>query len=145
MHVIAMSNRWGWLGRASQIGLAVFGVAVAVSSCKRSEGTQGDAGTAASADSQRVGSCDRVSATGTCSEYKGAYLTQNELLLTSSCGKLGGTFVYAECPNTSGVGACTFTTGEVRKFYGTGASAWEPDRAQKECERSFHGVWKARF
>jgi hypothetical protein len=92
----------------------------------------------------RVGSCDRASSTGTCSEYGGTYLAQNEILLTSSCGKLGGTFVYAECPNTSVVGACTLSTGEVRKFYATGASGYEPDRARKECESSFHGSWQAR-
>ncbi|MBX3206153.1 MAG: hypothetical protein KF764_13870 [Labilithrix sp.] len=93
---------------------------------------------------ERVGSCDRAPSTGTCSEYAGAYLVSNEVLLTSSCSRLGGTFVYAECPNTSVVGACTLSTGEVRKFYGTGASAYEPERARQECEGSFRGSWQAR-
>ncbi len=92
----------------------------------------------------RVGSCDRSSSTGTCSQYAGSYLSQNEVLLTSSCSKLGGTFVYAECPNTSVIGACTLSTGEVRKFYGTGASAYEPEPAQKECETSYRGTWASR-
>jgi len=93
---------------------------------------------------QRIGSCDRGASTGTCSEYVGTYLTQNELLLTSSCSKLGGTFVYAECPNTSVVGACTLSTGEIRKFYGTGASAYDAARAKKECETSYRGSWESR-
>jgi hypothetical protein len=116
---------------------------IALVACDHSSASSGgsDAGAAASG---RIGSCDRAASTGTCSEYRGTYLTENEILLTSSCGKLGGTFVYAECPNTSVVGACTLSTSEVHTFYGTGASAYEPDRARKECEASFHGAWKAR-
>jgi hypothetical protein len=52
--------------------------------------------------------------------------------------------VYAECPNTSVVGACTLSTGEVRKFYGTGGAAFEPDRARSECLTSYRGAWQAR-
>jgi len=93
---------------------------------------------------ERIGSCDRGSLTGTCSEYAGTYLAQNEILLTSSCAKLGGTFVYAECPNTSVVGGCVLSTGEIRKFYGTGASAYAAEQAQRECETSFRGSWTPR-
>lgn len=111
------------------------------SSAKASaEGGAGDA----FAPRARVGSCDRGSTTGTCSEYDGTYLAQNEVLLTSSCTKLGGTFVYAECPNTSVVGDCKLATGESRKFYGTGSSAFDAERARKECETTFRGSWRAR-
>jgi hypothetical protein len=102
-----------------------------------------DAGDFRGPTPQRIGSCDRAPTTGTCSEYGGPYLVQNEALLTASCARLGGTFVYAECPNTSNVGSCTLSTGEVRKFYGTGASAFEPERARTECEKTCRGAWQA--
>jgi hypothetical protein len=128
---------------------AAAGIAflVALAACKGSSSSS--SGTSAAGDGgppppTRTGSCDRVPATGTCSEYDGAYLAKNEGLVTSTCAKLGGTFVWAECPNTSVVGACTLSTSEVRKFYGTGGAAYEPDRARTECERTFHGSWKAR-
>lgn len=124
--------RWVALGIALVLG------------CQRTTATEGgDGGGALRAGPSRIGSCDRGQSTGTCSEYAGTYLEQNQLLLTSSCSKLGGTFVYAECPNTSVVGACTLSTTEVRKFYGTGAAAYEADRAKSECEKSFRGTWVA--
>lgn len=116
-------------------------------SCSRSIGSENnDAGDVRASTNApvRIGSCDRAEMTGTCSEYAGSYLTGNEVFLTSSCGKLGGTFVYAECPNTSVVGACTLSTGEVRKFYATGSAAFTPDRAQSECLTAFRGSWKTR-
>ena len=64
------------------------------------------------------------------------------MMLTSSCGKLSGTFVYAACPNTSIVGACTLSTGEVRTFYASGSAPWDAARAKKECETSFSGAWR---
>jgi hypothetical protein len=67
---------------------------------------------------------------------------QNEGFLTSSCQKLSGTFVYAECPNTSLVGACTLSTGEVRRFYATGGAGWEVDRAKSECD-ALRGSFKS--
>ena len=117
-----------------------------LSACDRAPASSGPDASAASSSPRatRIGSCDRASLTGTCSEYNGTYLAQNEILLTSSCSKLGGTFVYAECPNTSIVGACTLSTGEIRKFYGTGSSAYEPEHARKECETSYRGSWTAR-
>ena len=82
-----------------------------------------------------MGSCDRVGSLGTCSEYAGAYLAQNEMVITSTCAKVNGTFVYAPCPNTSIVGACTLSTGEVRRFYsGASANAYTAARAKSECE-----------
>lgn len=113
-------------------------------------GCRGSSATAAADDGgapsavARVASCDRASVTGTCSEYEGSYLAQNENLLKASCAKLGGTYVLAECPNTSVIGSCKLSTGESRKFYGTGASAYEPDRARKECEATFRGAWQPR-
>ncbi|MBX3201036.1 MAG: hypothetical protein KF894_23045 [Labilithrix sp.] len=126
--------------------LCITSMVVALVACDRSAASSGDDGGGATRAQApgRLGSCDRAPTTGTCSEYAGAYLAQNEVLLTSSCSRLGGTFVYAECPNTSVVGACTLSTGEVRKFYGTGASAYEPERARQECESSFNGAWQAR-
>jgi hypothetical protein len=79
---------------------------------------------------------------GTCSEYGGTYLAQNEILVKSSCAKLGGTWVAAECPNTSVVGGCTLSSGEVRKYYGTGTSAYDVDRAKSECATTLHGSWR---
>lgn len=129
--------------------LCITSMAAALMACDRSSTSSGSAGSDngvatrdASASRQRIGSCDRAPSTGTCSEYSGAYLVQNEILLTSSCAKLGGTFVYAECPNTSVVGSCTLSTGEVRKFYGTGSAAYEPERARSECEGSYRGAWR---
>jgi len=123
-------------------------IGLLASACDRAPASSTSGGTTSpqpdAAAPARVGSCDRASSTGTCSEYIGAYLAQNEILLTSSCARLGGTFVYAECPNTSVIGACTLSTGEVRKFYGTGASAYDSERAQKECATSYHGAWTPR-
>lgn len=129
--------------------VCITSMALALMACDRAPASAtSDGGTASSRREleapQRIGSCDRGSSTGTCSEYAGTYLAQNELLLTSSCSRLGGTFVYAECPNTSVVGACTLSTGEIRKFYGTGASAYDAERARKECETSYRGSWEAR-
>jgi hypothetical protein len=91
----------------------------------------------------RIGSCDRVPAMSLCSEYSGGYLAQNEAVLSSTCGKLGGAFVSAECPNTNVLGSCTLSTGEVRKFYASGKVAYDAPRAQKECEGSYRGKWAA--
>lgn len=102
-----------------------------------------DAGAHTTSTVVRVGSCDRVSTAGVCSEYSGNYLSSNEVMLTASCGKLAGTFVYAECPNTSLVGACTLSTGEVRRFYGGGSAPWTADKAQVECEGpNYRGTWR---
>jgi hypothetical protein len=79
-----------------------------------------------------------------CSEYSGAYLAQNEAVLSSTCAKLGGAFVSAaECPNTNPLGSCALATGEVRKFYSSGAAAWDAARAEKECTGSYKGKWSA--
>ncbi len=125
--------------RSSTVVLALVLVA-----CSRSSEGSADAGKGTAAASGKVGSCDRSAAVGTCSEYAPDYLAQNESLVTQSCTRLGGTFVYAECPNTSIVGACRLSTGESRKFYGTGGSAYDPERARKECETTFHGSWQGR-
>lgn len=98
--------------------------------------------TSASAAPARIASCDRVAAMSYCAEYTGAYLAQNELALSGSCKKLGGAFVFAECPNTSVLGACTLPTGEVRKLYAGGEAPFDPARAKKECDASYHGAWK---
>lgn len=91
----------------------------------------------------RTGSCDRVPAMSVCSEYSGGYLAQNEPVLTAACAKLAGTFVPAECPNTAVLGTCVLATSEVRKFYASGGAAYDAARAQKECEGSYRGKWKA--
>lgn len=133
---------------APSAALSIALLLASTSACSRTSSTDAtssdDAGRATSTtpSPSRVGSCDRVVATGTCSEYTGTYLAQNEVLLTSTCAKLGGTWVYAECPNTSVVGKCTLSTTEVRKFYGTGAASYEPDKAKTECETSFRGTWQ---
>jgi hypothetical protein len=102
----------------------------------------GGAGDAVAAP--RFASCDRSATMGLCSEYEGEYLAHNEALLTGSCARLGGTFVAAECPNTSIVGACRLRTSEHRKFYGTGSAAYAPERARMECEAVLRGMWQPR-
>ncbi|HVJ94617.1 MAG TPA: hypothetical protein VM580_32750 [Labilithrix sp.] len=116
----------------------------AFAGCNRASDSRANDGGApvTSVPPRGVASCDRGQSMGTCSEYGRTYLAANELLLKSSCGKLGGTFVHAECPNTSVVGSCTLSTGEVRKFYGTGSNAYVPERARSECETSFRGTWQ---
>jgi len=104
----------------------------------------GAATTRTTSATTRIASCERTAVTGTCSEYAGNHLAKNEVFLASSCAKLGGTFVYAECPNTSVIGDCTLSTSEVRKFYGTGASAWDPERARSECTGALGGSWQPR-
>lgn len=91
--------------------------------------------------SSRIVSCDRVPATSLCSEYSGTYLTQNEAVLSSTCGKLGGAFVPAECPNTSVLGSCTLSTTEVRKFYGSSGGTFDAAKAESECTTSYKGKW----
>ena len=113
-------------------------ISLAVLSCDAASKEQkNDAGVAraTSGSTARIGSCDRVGALGTCSEYAGTYLAQNEMVITSTCSKVNGTFVYAPCPNTSIVGACTLSTGEVRRFYsGTSSNPYTAPRAKSECE-----------
>ena len=76
-----------------------------------------------------------------CSEYSGGYLAQNEAVIRSGCVKLGGTFVAAECPNTNVLGSCALSTPEDRKFYGSGAAAYDVARAEKECTGPYKGKW----
>jgi hypothetical protein len=97
----------------------------------------------AAAPPTRIGSCDRVASVSVCSEYTGAYLSQNEASITSSCKRLGGSFAYAECQNTVVLGSCRLPTTEVRKFYGSGATPYDAAGAQKECDVLFGGTWSA--
>jgi hypothetical protein len=128
---------------------AVVVLSSAVGSCRCGGGDGGgtasvDAGTATvltATASSRVLSCDRITPASVCSEYTGSYLAQNEAVLTATCGKLGGTFAYAECPNSSVLGTCVLATGEARKFFGTGGAPYDPARAKKECESSYKGKW----
>ena len=133
------------------VSLALALVALhATSGCARCNEGESGAGGAPSASVavathtvSRTGSCDRVTAMSVCSEYSGAYLAQNEAVLSSSCGKLGGAFVGAECPNTAVLGSCVLATGEVRKFYASGAAAYDAPRAEKECTGPYKGQWSA--
>jgi hypothetical protein len=123
-------------------------LAAAVASCSRSSGEVGAADARTDTDGgastrARLGSCDRVAAMSVCSEYGGGNLAQNEAVLSAGCTKLAGTFTAAECPNTAVLGACLLATGEVRKFYASGKAAYDPARAQKECEGSYRGKWSA--
>jgi hypothetical protein len=95
----------------------------------------------ASTTGGRRGSCDRVAATSVCSEYSGSWLSQNEAMITSGCTKNKGTFVYAECPNTSLVGSCTLATGEIRRYYASGGAPYDVDRAKMECATAYRGTW----
>lgn len=126
------------MSRAALSILLLFGAG-----CARAPAVDtADAGPAASPP--RVASCDRAHAAGTCSEYAGAHLEENEARLTSTCATLGGAFVHAACPVTSALGDCALSTGESRKFYGTGASAYDADGARVACEDTFRGTWRAR-
>jgi hypothetical protein len=132
---------------AHGIGSCVLVSAMVAVGCGRSGSSaqaSDDAGVATMRTTMRTASCDRGAIVGTCSEYAGKYLADNEVLLSSMCTKLGGTFVYAECPNTTVIGACTLSTSEVRKFYGAGSAAWDPERARGECAGSLGGSWQPR-
>lgn len=124
------------------LGAAVFFGTIA---CSKNDATSSGSGAAtASATapvSTRTASCDRVPSSSLCSEYLGSYLAQNEAVLSATCQKLGGTFVRAECPNTSVLGSCTLSTTEIRKFYGSGAVAYDVAKAEKECTTSYKGKW----
>jgi hypothetical protein len=117
--------------------------------CSRTESDGASVSSASSASSAaprstptgRTSSCDRVTNMSVCSEYHGAYLAQNEAVLSSACAKLSGAFVAAECPNTSVLGSCTLSTGEVRKFYASGGAAYDAARAEKECTGPYKGQW----
>ena len=125
--------------------IAVVSVVVVLSvACSKSEDekTAAVASSATASSPSRLASCDRVAAMSYCAEYSGSYLAQNELALSGSCKKLGGAFVFAACPNTAVLGACTLPTGEVRKLYSSGEAAFDLARAQKECASSYHGTWK---
>lgn len=115
--------------------------------CSRDDSASSASGRASTTSvapaSTRLASCDRVPSTSLCSEYTGSYLTQNEAVLSSTCGKLGGAFVQAECPNTSVLGSCSLSTTEVRKFYGSGALAYDAAKAESECVSSYKGKWSA--
>lgn len=115
-------------------------VLVLLVACNRDGATTTDAG---SAPPSRVASCDRVPAMSVCSEYRGSYLAQNELVVTTTCKKLQGTFVYAECPNTSLLGACALPTSELRRYYESGQNAYTRGTAEKECA-SFGGTFTPR-
>ena len=110
--------------------------------CSRSESVDSPPAAKASGPS-RTSSCDRVTGQSVCSEYSGAYLAQNEAVLSSACAKLSGAFVAAECPNTSVLGACTLATGEVRKFYASGGAPYDVARSEKECTGPYNGKWTA--
>lgn len=88
----------------------------------------------------KIGSCDRVTAVSTCSEYR---MGADEAQVTAACAKLGGTFVYSDCPNTSVLGSCKLSTGEVRKFYSGGGNGYDVARATKDCTTTFKGAWTA--
>jgi hypothetical protein len=109
---------------------------------RRSSDEASPSGADASAASARIASCDRVTSMSVCSEYAGAYLAQNEPYLSTNCGKLAGTFVIAACPNTAVLGSCELSTGEMRRFYGSGDSAYDAPRAEGECTGAYKGTWR---
>jgi hypothetical protein len=115
----------------------------ATTACSRSEGGDADPHASGASSSSRTSSCDRVTGQSVCSEYSGAYLAQNEAVLSSACGKLSGAFVGAGCPNTSVLGSCTLATGEVRRFYGSGGAPYDAARAEAECAGPYRGKWAA--
>lgn len=127
----------------SRIALVAVVVLLPIA-CSKSEDDKSAsvASPATTSTPSRLASCDRVAAMSYCAEYSGAYLSQNELALSGGCKKLGGAFVFAECPNTAVLGACTLPTGEVRKLYSSGEVAFDLARAKQECAMSYHGTWK---
>jgi hypothetical protein len=137
----------GLKGSSSRLTLALL-LAACLGACSRSGA--GDASASAEAGappssvaSPRTASCDRITSMSVCSEYSGAYLAQNEAVHSAGCVKLGGTFVAAECPNRAVLGSCTLSTGEVRKFYGSGGATYDLVTAEKECTGPYRGRWAA--
>jgi hypothetical protein len=116
----------------------------ATSACSRDESKAlVEAGGTAPPSPSRTSSCDRITKSSVCSEWSGAQLAQNEQFYSAGCVKLSGTFVSAECPNTQVLGSCTLSTGEKRKFYASGADAYDAPRAEKECTGPYKGTWVA--
>lgn len=128
--------------RTALVVAALVATHATCSRCGGGDAAQADADVLEPVATKRIGSCDRVARMSVCSEYAGLHLAQNEPFLTASCSKLGGTFVHAECPNTAVLGSCALSTGEVRKFYGSGDAAYDAARAESECEGSYRGSWK---
>ena len=135
----------------TRVALLALVASYATVACSRSE-VEGASASASSSSSSsslgargtstgRTGSCDRVTNMSVCSEYYGAYLAQNEAVLSSACAKLSGAFVGAECPNTAVLGSCVLATGEVRKFYASGGASYDAARAEKECTGPYKGKW----
>lgn len=133
------------MGRAVRF-LPIALLVVAFTGCRSSSSAApDDAGPVDSgAGSGRMASCDRSSALGTCSEYDPAWVAKNDTSLTASCTRGGGLYAYGDCPNTSIVGSCRIAQSESRKYYGSGSSPYDADRARKDCETIFHGVWTPR-
>jgi hypothetical protein len=115
----------------------------ATAACSRDESKAiADAG-AAPAGPSRTSSCDRIAAASFCSEWSDAQLADREQFHRAGCVKLNGTFVGAQCPNTQVIGSCTLSTSEVRKFYASGAAAFDAPRAESECTGGLKGKWAA--
>ncbi len=130
----------------SRTAFAIALVALHVAlGCSRSDNaSSGSGGDALAPSPPRTSNCDRITAMGVCSEYSGGYLVMNEGVLRESCGKLGGTFVAGQCPNTTPLGSCTLATSEVRHYYGSGGTApYDAPRAEKECTGNYAGKWAA--
>ena len=121
---------------------SMIALAALVMACSRADNASSSADALAPAPS-RTSNCDRITAMGVCSEYSGSYLAVNEGVLRESCGKLGGTFVGGQCPNTTVLGSCTLATSEVRHYYTTGATPYDAARADKECTGNYAGKWAA--
>lgn len=134
-------------GVVASIAIALLAGGLACTRSGAPDGKENEAGADGSAAAPaRLVSCDRVASAGICSEYSGTYLAQNELLVSSSCAKLGGTLVPAVCPNTSVLGACTLSTTERRRFYAAASGAggaFDAARAKKECETVYAGKWSS--
>lgn len=132
---------------ASVLAFASLLVALhATQACSRADSAS--SGASASADvlapsPPRTSNCDRITAMSVCSEYSGSYLVMNEAVLRSSCGKLAGTFVGGQCPNTAVLGSCTLATSEVRHYYASGGATYDAARAEKECTGNYTGKWAA--
>lgn len=95
------------------------------------------------APGQGAASCDRITAMSICSEYGAAHVASSAKILGAQCTKLGGAYVASPCPNTSVLGACTMSTGEVRVYYASGAISYDAARAEKDCSQTMRGKWKA--
>lgn len=96
------------------------------------------------AESSQTGSCNNVDNLSTCTDLSGEAFTLGESLQQSMCQAGNGTYASGgACPTAGLVGSCQIGGGQLRRYYSTGALAYDAARAQSDCTELFSGTWQA--